>query len=81
VCAFAAGVGAAAPAPAGGAPSIAAAPLIPVGPAYFEPVTEVNAVKGIDYWRMKLRKGDLLTLDYAPRSNSAGVEVCVYRPT
>src|SRR4051794_11821631 len=59
---------------AGGAPTIAAAPLIPVGQE------QVNTVTSIDYWRVKLAQADRLTLAFAPQKNFSWVEVCVYRP-
>jgi len=60
---------------AGGAPTIAGAPLIPVGQE------QVNALTGIDYWRVKLRQGDRLTVTYGPQKNYSWAGVCVYRPT
>ena len=54
---------------AGGAPSIAAAPSIPLSQQ------QVNAVVGIDYWRVQLRAGDRLTVEYGPQKNYSYVEV------
>jgi len=51
---------------AAGAPSIAAAPLISVGQQ------QVTAVAGIDYWRVRLRQGDRLTLQYGPQKETDG---------
>jgi hypothetical protein len=60
---------------AGGAPTIGAAPLIPLGQE------QVHATVGIDYWRVNLREGDRLTLQYAPQKRNTWVEVCLYGPT
>src|SRR5262245_11361731 len=74
LCALVVGAGLSEAADAGGAPTIAAAPLIAVGQA------QVNAVAGIDYWRVRLREGDHLMLQYAPQKEFSWVEVCLYRP-
>ena len=60
---------------AGGAPTIAAAPLIPLGQE------QVHAAVGIDFWRVSLREGDRLTLQYAPQKQNNYVEVCLYSPS
>lgn len=60
---------------AGGAPTIAAAPLIPLGQE------QVHAAVGIDYWRVNVRDSDRVTLQYAPQKPFTWVEVCVYGPT
>jgi hypothetical protein len=59
---------------AAGGPSVAAAPLLSSGRE------QVNAVAGVDYWRVKLRERDRLTIEYGPQKANEWVEVCVYRP-
>ena len=59
---------------AGGAPTIAAAPSIPLAQE------QVHAAVGIDFWRVNLREGDRLTLQYAPQKQGNWIEVCLYGP-
>src|SRR5919106_1288444 len=60
---------------AGGAPTIAAAPRIPLGQL------QVTATAGVDYWRVPLGVGDRLTLRFGPPPQKSGwVQVCVHRP-
>src|SRR5262249_15637009 len=58
----------------GGAPTVASAPLL--SPAR----EQVNAVAGIDYWRIALRAADRLTLHYGPQKSGQWVEGCLYEP-
>jgi len=75
VCALAALVLVQAPATlAGGGHSISTAPQIPLGQQ------QVNSLNGIDFWRLSLRAGDVLTLRFGPQQRYKWVEVCVFQP-
>jgi hypothetical protein len=57
-----------------GGRTIATAPTMPLGQQ------QLNTLSGIDYWRLPLKEGDRLTIDYGPQQQFNWVEVCLQTP-
>jgi hypothetical protein len=57
-----------------GGRTIATAPTMPFGQQ------QLNTLSGIDYWRLPLKEGDRLTIDYGPQQKFDWVEVCLQTP-
>jgi hypothetical protein len=57
-----------------GGRTIATAPTIQFGQQ------QLNTLNGIDYWRIPLKEGDRLTVDYGPQQSFNWVEICLQTP-
>ncbi len=58
----------------GGGRTIAEAPQVALGQQ------QLNSVNGIDFYRVALRGGDQLTLQYGPQHQYGWAEVCLFQP-
>jgi hypothetical protein len=58
----------------GGGRTIATAPTMPVGQQ------QLNTLDGIDFWRIPLKNGDRLMLDFGPQQRFAWMQICLFKP-